>query len=103
LRSPCTRTATAAKLFARSTVTHPQKLQTMRIVPKPCAQSGTCDHPNRRIECVLGSLWGLLGLIPFFALIVARTLGEEAVLREGLAGYPDYTRKVRFRLLPGVW
>jgi ferredoxin len=32
---------------------------------------------------MLGSLWGLLGLIPFFALIVARTLGEEAVLREG--------------------
>ena len=52
---------------------------------------------------MLGSLWGLLGLIPFFALMVARTLGEEAVLREGLAGYPDYTRKVRFRLLPGVW
>ena len=52
---------------------------------------------------MLGSLWGLLGFFPFFALIVARTLGEEAVLREGLAGYPDYARKVRFRLLPGVW
>lgn len=52
---------------------------------------------------MLGSLWGLLGLIPFFAVIVVRLLGEEVVLREGLAGYPDYAAKVRFRLVPGIW
>lgn len=52
---------------------------------------------------MLGSLWGLLGLLPFFAVIVIRLLGEEAVLRQGLAGYSDYAAKVRFRLVPGIW
>jgi protein-S-isoprenylcysteine O-methyltransferase Ste14 len=52
---------------------------------------------------MLGSLWGLLGMMPIFALIIARTLGEEAVLLQDLAGYRDYARKVRYRLVPGVW
>jgi protein-S-isoprenylcysteine O-methyltransferase Ste14 len=36
-------------------------------------------------------------------LLAARALGEETMLMSGLAGYPDYARKVRFRLVPGVW
>lgn len=52
---------------------------------------------------MLGSLWGFVGMIPFFPLIGARTLGQEAVLREDLAGYRDYAERVRYRLLPGVW
>jgi protein-S-isoprenylcysteine O-methyltransferase Ste14 len=52
---------------------------------------------------MLGSLWGLAGLIPFFLLLGARTLGEEAVLEEELIGYRDYVARVRYRLLPGVW
>jgi len=52
---------------------------------------------------LLGSLWGLLGLVVFVPLLAARALGEEAVLLEGLPGYRDYAAKVRFRLLPGVW
>jgi protein-S-isoprenylcysteine O-methyltransferase Ste14 len=52
---------------------------------------------------LLGSLWGLLGLFVLLPSLVARTLGEEAVLLDGLPGYRDYASKVRFRLLPGVW
>jgi protein-S-isoprenylcysteine O-methyltransferase Ste14 len=52
---------------------------------------------------MLGSLWGLLGLIPLIAILAARTLGEEAVLNAGLPGYSAYARKVRYRLLPGIW
>jgi len=52
---------------------------------------------------LLGSLWGLLGVVPLMALLVARILGEEAMLMAGLPGYRDYAAKVRFRLLPGVW
>lgn len=52
---------------------------------------------------MLGSLWGLLGALPFIAVLAARLLGEEQVLREGLAGYDDYARKVRYRLVPGIW
>lgn len=52
---------------------------------------------------VLGSLWGLLGLIAAVPLMAARTLGEEALLMDGLPGYREYAAKVRFRLLPGIW
>ena len=33
----------------------------------------------------------------------ARALGEEQMLRRALDGYDAYMRKVRFRLMPGVW
>lgn len=52
---------------------------------------------------LLGSLWGLLGVVAAMPLMGARALGEEALLMEGLSGYRDYAAKVRFRLLPGVW
>jgi protein-S-isoprenylcysteine O-methyltransferase Ste14 len=52
---------------------------------------------------LLGSLWGLAGLAIFFPLLAARTLGEESLLRTGLVGYEDYMKKVRFRLVPGIW
>jgi protein-S-isoprenylcysteine O-methyltransferase Ste14 len=52
---------------------------------------------------LLGSLWGLLGLVLFIPLLAARLLGEEAMLRDGLPGYRDYAAKVRYRLVPGVW
>ncbi len=52
---------------------------------------------------LLGSLWGLLGLLLFLPLLAARIRGEEALLRDGLPGYRGYTTKVRFRLVPGLW
>jgi protein-S-isoprenylcysteine O-methyltransferase Ste14 len=52
---------------------------------------------------LLGSLFGLLGLILFMPLLAARALREEAMLMDGLPGYRDYAAKVRFRLLPGIW
>jgi protein-S-isoprenylcysteine O-methyltransferase Ste14 len=55
------------------------------------------------IPLLLGSLWGLAWLPLLLALLVARLLGEEALLREGLAGYRDYAGRVRYRLIPGIW
>ena len=52
---------------------------------------------------LLGSLWGLLGLLLFVPLLALRIRGEEAMLLDGLPGYRDYASKVRFRLLPGLW
>ena len=51
----------------------------------------------------LGSLWGLLpgGIISI--LFIIRTAKEDRMLKEELAGYEDYTQKVRHRLLPGLW
>jgi protein-S-isoprenylcysteine O-methyltransferase Ste14 len=55
------------------------------------------------IPLALGSYWGLLVFAPLPALLVMRLLNEEQVLVRDLPGYEDYRRKVRWRLLPGVW
>ena len=51
----------------------------------------------------LNSAWGVLGAIGIESLIALRIRGEEQVLRDGLPGYVEYTRKVRYRLIPYVW
>jgi protein-S-isoprenylcysteine O-methyltransferase Ste14 len=39
----------------------------------------------------------------FIAIIVARVLNEEKVLIRDLDGYFEYTRRTRYRLIPGIW
>jgi protein-S-isoprenylcysteine O-methyltransferase Ste14 len=36
-------------------------------------------------------------------LFILRTALEDRTLHAELAGYADYARRVRYRLLPGVW
>ena len=55
-------------------------------------------------QCVLlGSVWALLPALGTVAFMVARTALEDRMLHDELAGYADYAREVRFRLIPGVW
>jgi protein-S-isoprenylcysteine O-methyltransferase Ste14 len=42
---------------------------------------------------------GLLGVV----LLSVRTALEDRALLEELAGYDDYARRVRYRLIPGLW
>jgi len=51
----------------------------------------------------LGSYWGLLTSIPGALVFVARITDEEKALRHDLDGYVEYTEKVHYRLVPGVW
>lgn len=51
----------------------------------------------------LGSWWGLVVFLPLTPVLVWRLLDEEAFLRKNLAGYTEYCRCVRFRLLPFIW
>jgi protein-S-isoprenylcysteine O-methyltransferase Ste14 len=51
----------------------------------------------------LDSYWGLVTLVPGVALLVLRIDDEEKMLRQELAGYDEYTQKVHYRLVPGVW
>ena len=55
------------------------------------------------IPLVLGSYWTLLLVIPLLPVLAWRLLDEERVLRRDLPGYADYCRRVRYRLIPGVW
>jgi protein-S-isoprenylcysteine O-methyltransferase Ste14 len=58
---------------------------------------------NLFMPIALGSWWGLPFALALHALIVLRILDEEKLLRRDLPGYEDYSRKVRYRLIPGVW
>ena len=51
----------------------------------------------------LGSWWGLLTLVPGSLVLAWRLLDEEKFLHKNLPGYTEYTRNVRYRLVPHVW
>jgi protein-S-isoprenylcysteine O-methyltransferase Ste14 len=51
----------------------------------------------------LDSYWGLVTMVPAVAVLVFRIVDEEKMLRQDLDGYDEYTHKVRYRLVPGVW
>jgi len=72
---------------------------------------GLVRHPGYLAWCIsapaiplmLGSLWGLIPALMGFCALVIRTCLEDRTLQEELPGYLDYARRVRYRLLPGVW
>jgi protein-S-isoprenylcysteine O-methyltransferase Ste14 len=55
------------------------------------------------IPLALGSLWALLVLVAMMPALFWRLSDEEQFLARNLAGYSDYQRKVRYRLIPKVW
>jgi protein-S-isoprenylcysteine O-methyltransferase Ste14 len=52
---------------------------------------------------VLGSLWALVPAVLTVAVMIFRTRLEDRTLWAELDGYQAYARRVRYRLLPGVW
>ena len=55
------------------------------------------------IPLVLGSFLGLIPLPLAILLLFIRTYLEDKTLQKELTGYTDYTKEVRYRLLPGIW
>ncbi|MDD5340774.1 MAG: isoprenylcysteine carboxylmethyltransferase family protein [Candidatus ainarchaeum sp.] len=51
----------------------------------------------------LGSYWALPPFLLVVPVILFRILNEEEVLRRELAGYKEYCKKTRYRLLPFIW
>jgi protein-S-isoprenylcysteine O-methyltransferase Ste14 len=51
----------------------------------------------------LASWWGLVIFILMLVVIAWRALDEERFLLENLPGYAEYSRMVRYRLVPFVW
>lgn len=51
----------------------------------------------------LGSLWALIPASLGCALLILRTQWEDQTLQEELEGYQEYTQRVRFKLIPGIW
>jgi protein-S-isoprenylcysteine O-methyltransferase Ste14 len=51
----------------------------------------------------LGSFYSMIPASLVVVLFIIRASLEDKTLQENLPGYKEYTQKVRFRLLPGVW
>ena len=52
---------------------------------------------------VLGSWISFVLMLLYPAVLVKRIAGEEKVLEEGLPGYREYKKKVKYRLFPYIW
>jgi protein-S-isoprenylcysteine O-methyltransferase Ste14 len=55
------------------------------------------------IPLLLGSGYGFALAPVWLALLALRIPIEERALREKLDGYEDYMKRVRYRLVPGLW
>ena len=52
---------------------------------------------------ILGSLPSFVLFLAYPAIIARRIRNEEQVLAAGLEGYADYTRRVKYRVIPWIW
>lgn len=55
------------------------------------------------LPLVLGSWWGLIPGILLALLFLVRTALEDRMLTRELPGYYGYSRRTRFRIIPGIW
>lgn len=55
------------------------------------------------IPLILGSWYALIVFAFYPAIIILRLKDEEDLLSRELAGYEDYKKKVKYRLLPFIW
>jgi protein-S-isoprenylcysteine O-methyltransferase Ste14 len=72
-----------------SLVRHPMYLSMLLILGLTCL--------------ALGSFWAVIPSLAMPILLALRIRNEEQMLRQGLPGYEEYTRQVRYRLVPFVW
>ena len=72
-----------------------------RIVRHPGYAGNLLALPG--MVLALGSVWLLIPAAAALVIAVIRTELEDRTLREELPGYPDYARRVRYRLIPWVY
>jgi protein-S-isoprenylcysteine O-methyltransferase Ste14 len=72
-----------------------------RIVRHPMYAGGTLLLLATPLA--LGSVPDLMVAVALVGGLIVRLLDEEKFLSANLPGYADYCRKVRYRLIPGIW
>lgn len=56
------------------------------------------------IPLILGSLYVFIPVMLIVPIVFAiRTSNEEKVLQQGLIGYKEYMKKVKYRVIPYIW
>lgn len=55
------------------------------------------------VPIFLDSWWTFIPAVVLIAALMLRTALEDKTLQKELEGYREYTGKVRYRLIPGIW
>ena len=55
------------------------------------------------IPLIIGSLYTLIPVMIYGAMMVLRTHLEDRTLRDELPGYSEYAERVKYRLVPWIW
>ena len=72
-----------------------------RIVRHPGYAGNILPLPG--IVLALGSVWTLILAAVALIIVLIRTALEDRTLQEELPGYREYARRVRYRLIPGIY
>ena len=72
-----------------------------RIVRHPGYAGNMLALPG--IVLALSSLWTLIPVAVALIIAVIRTVLEDQTLQNELSGYRDYARRIRYRLIPGIY
>ena len=52
---------------------------------------------------LFGSFWSIIPIGMMIILLITRAALEDKTLKNELKGYPEYTNKTRYKLIPYVW
>jgi protein-S-isoprenylcysteine O-methyltransferase Ste14 len=52
---------------------------------------------------LFGSLWSIIPISLLIILFITRTILEDKTLKTELKGYPEYSNKTRYKMIPYVW
>jgi protein-S-isoprenylcysteine O-methyltransferase Ste14 len=55
------------------------------------------------LPIALGSIWACIPMLLLVVNLFLRTALEDRTLQNELDGYKEYTGRVRYRLIPGIW
>ena len=55
------------------------------------------------IPLVLGSVISFVVFLIYPVVIAKRIRNEEKILEDGLAGYSEYKKRVKYKLIPFIW
>ncbi len=72
-----------------------------RFIRHPMYAGDILTYPF--VALFLSSLWALLPAALIIVLFIVRTYLEDNTLQRELDGYLEYTKQVRYRLVPYVW
>jgi protein-S-isoprenylcysteine O-methyltransferase Ste14 len=72
-----------------------------RIVRHP-AYSGSIIQ-SAGFPLLFGSLWSIFPVSMLIVLHIIRTYLEDKTLKKELSGYPEYSSKTRYKILPCIW